>query len=96
MAEPAAALHAIEDDTIIPGHPHAADRRVKPKDPRCITCRFWEAICDGDAGFKGRCRVNPPVVGLAAQAVGYEAGPALWPITEEHDWCSYHQPERRR
>ena len=94
MAEPAAALHTVEDDTIIPGHPHAADRRVKPKDPRCVDCRFWERL--GEPEDQGLCRINPPTIWQGQDAWGQPKLGAYWPPTEEHDWCSYHQPERRR
>lgn len=54
---------------------------------RCDTCRWWDREDDIPMG---RCRVNSP------QLAGTTDCGAKWPFTTWHDWCAYHQPERRR
>jgi hypothetical protein len=59
---------------------------------RCETCRFWYLVTD-----EAECRRHAPLPvqtdqlpdGQNTDADGYRA---VWPITNNHDWCGEYQP----
>ena len=52
----------------------------------CGTCKFW-----GDA-HSGRsiCRRHPPQLSPTPSAW------AMWPATDQEDWCGEHKPEEEK
>ena len=56
----------------------------------CRNCKFWEPIEDSQ-GF-GLCRFNAPVTDIAKMPHGDKGHGALWPVTDDIDYCSHHVP----
>lgn len=53
----------------------------------CGTCKFWDtsaSLVSDDA--TAQCRRAPPFW-------DERTGAAVWPFTEETDWCGEHQPD---
>lgn len=56
---------------------------------RCETCRWWDSSTQSASAqpdTTGLCRVRPPVA-------DDRTGVAVWPFTEDTDWCRAHEPE---
>lgn len=60
--------------------------------PTCETCRFWGrfmADVVGKPADKGRCQVEAPKIDMRDQG-------AVWPTTEDVDWCGRFEPKGGR
>jgi hypothetical protein len=68
------------------------------REQRCETCRFWEwgHAGDKDQGYLGMCHRNPPTFAPREATEDYYGNSVpvlpsqmgLFPLTDEHDWCS--------
>ena len=56
----------------------------------CGSCRYWQV--DEESQGLGLCRFNPPQV-LLSQEEG-RIPSALWPLTDQHDWCGKFEARR--
>lgn len=58
---------------------------------RCELCLYWDASVSSGLGVRetGRCRVDPP-------RPDYRTHVAVWPFTEDVDWCGRFDPDPGR
>lgn len=51
--------------------------------PTCVSCRFWDTstqLRNAQPDTTGMCRCSPP-------RINKRTGAAMWPHTEDSDWC---------
>lgn len=65
----------------------------KAEKPTCATCRHWCHEGD-DVAPVGECRRHAPAltVGQVLHS-GTNAAAAVWPATEEADWCGEYEAQ---
>jgi hypothetical protein len=74
------------------------ETEIQQRPEKCKNCRWWEEFGkSSDNQPLGRCRVRSPrlAVGqvMPVRDVGQVALEALWPWTDDKDWCGEFQPK---
>lgn len=67
---------------------------MTPYQPTCPSCMYWDNTDSQEAPI-GRCRRYAPRPTSIIFAQDEEGDSAVWPYTEETEWCGEHHPAPR-